>query len=74
MEKIKNEIARKFIEDHGATFHSATATHSFYKKGHIVICIPLNSDIDYIQLQAIAAEQLNVSLQPEYFNKELTSK
>lgn len=71
--KVKNEVARKFIENEGAKFQFSTASHAFYKKGHVVMCIPLNKDIDLAHLETIATQQLNIAWQADEFEKQKTT-
>lgn len=72
--KIKNKVARKFIEDSGAKFQSSTVSHIFYKKGHVVICIPIDEDLDETHLATIATEQLGIAWQPNNFNQPIIAK
>jgi len=65
--KIQNKAARKYLEDCGAKLHSSTSNHAFYKKGHVIISLPLNMDIDYIHLEAIAKDQLGINWKPSDF-------
>lgn len=67
MAKIQNKAARKYLEDCGAKLHLNTASHAFYKRGHVIISIPLNADIDYIHLEAIAKDQLGIDWTPADF-------
>jgi len=60
---IQNQIAKILLERYDAIYKYSTGTHAFFKKDHIVICLPAKGKVHYKHLQAIVTKQLNLNIE-----------